>query len=232
MQDEIEVHRALHKVRTRFWRNSFYWSFLFLLLWSLYFYYEQGFYNFGSFAESFEQTAYVMIAVSFGLGTFAFYFNVLDNQLGYRKYFGLVGFWYLVLYFFILITTKPESYGFKQILGSFNPEFTLLVIPLLIMALMALISQGHMPARLGAHLWRNLLRAGYSIYAFLIPRAIIFDGDSWVAWQQGLSSCSLPPPSLLTTALAVVVILFRLSVFPVRVLRKFFLRPKAGIQSD
>lgn len=211
------------EISLKYWKNSFYWSVLFFLLWGGYFYFYFHTYTFGSFVGSLEAVAAVMIAISYALGTFTYYTDVLDRYLTYRKYFGLVGYCYLVLYFLLWVLAKPEDYLFAPLAGHPPLDFLLLVAVLLILSGLAVIGNDQQLIRKHPKLWRNLLRFGYVIYAFWIPRSYLLDRSSWLAWHSACTlewNWQLPPPSLVFTTLGLCVVLFRLSVLPVKVLKK------------
>ncbi|HLC44646.1 MAG: hypothetical protein A2722_02790 [Candidatus Doudnabacteria bacterium RIFCSPHIGHO2_01_FULL_50_11] len=220
------------EIKIKYWKNSFYWSLAFLSGWLVYYRLWAGELTFGHFVQALEATAAVMIALSYAFGTITFYTNFLDHELIYRKWFGLMGYCYLVLYFLILIIGQPWEYFYKPLSGEYSVSFLLLSSILLYLSFMALIGHDAIIRELGPKLWRSLLRLGYAIYIFWIPRAAILYGSSWLAWQYGTPLSTLPPPSLLFTALSCGVVLFRLSVIPIKLLRKFFSIPPTSLKKS
>jgi len=219
------------EIKIKFWKNTFYWSLGIFTAWSLYYYFWLDFYNFGVFIEVLQSTAHIMIAVSLLFGTFTFYTDFLDSKLGYRKYFGLTGYWYLVLHLGLLVLTNPQANLIEPLKGNVTQDQILGLIAFLILTFMASISHDSTMIRLGPKLWRNSLRMGFLIYLVLIPRAFLLESDLWFDWIAGMSFSVLVPPNLIATTIGSFVILFRLSVFPVRFLRKIFKihKPKAII---
>src|SRR5882724_11176954 len=96
------------EIEIKFWKISALWSFLALLISSGYFLLAYKTYTFGTFVASLEATAAIMIAIAYAFGTFTYYTDFLDRELAYRKYFGLVGYIYLLIYGFFWITS-PDT---------------------------------------------------------------------------------------------------------------------------
>ena len=212
------------ETKIRLWKNTFYWSLIILLFWVLYHWAWQGFFNFGSFTRSLAGASAVLIAVSFIFGTLTFYTDFLDSKLAYRKYFGLVGYWYAVLFVILLILSEPRKNFFEPLNGHFTSDQLLGLTAMLILTFMALISRDEVIAKIGPRRWRNSLRIGYLIYVVFIPRAVILEGGLWEEWAAGQASI-LPPPSLIASVLGILVILFRLSAYPAKILKRVFASP-------
>ena len=212
------------EIKIKHWKNAFYWSLLFLVLWGIYFYFWQGFFNFGSFVSILASTAAVMIAISFLFGTFTFYTDFLDRHLAYRKYFGLVGYWYLVLHFILVTILNPTKNIIEPLRGNLSRDQVLGLTALLVLTFMMAISHETAMVKIGPKLWRSCLRLGYLIYPLLILRAFGLEGHLWRQLFSG--ETLLPPPSLMASILALFVILFRLSVYPVKLIRKIFYTEK------
>ena len=210
------------EIKIKFWKNTFYWSLGIFSAWSLYYYFWLDFYNFGVFIEVLQSTAHIMIAISLLFGTFTFYTDFLDSKLGYRKYFGLTGYWYLVVHLVLLVLTDPQTNLFEPLRGNLTQDQILGGVAFLILTFMASISHDSTMIRLGPKLWRNSLRMGFLIYLVLIPRAFLLESNLWFDWYLGQGQSILMPPNLIATHVGIFVILFRLSVFPVRYLRKIF----------
>ena len=210
------------EIKIKHWKNAFCWSLLFLAFWGIYFYLWQGFFNFGSFVAVLASTAAIMIAISFLFGTVTFYTNFLDKYLSYRKYFGLVGYWYLVLHFVLTALLNPRENILEPLKGNISRDQILGFTALLILTFMMSISHEIAMVKIGPKLWRSCLRLGYLIYPPLILRAIGLESHLWRQWFAG--EVMFPPPSLIVSVLAIFVILFRLSVFPTRIFKKMFIK--------
>ena len=203
------------QIENRLWKVSFLWGALFFVIWAAYDFARTGTLTFGSLASDLEWTAAVLIGVSYAFGTFTFYTDFLDSKLTYRKYLGLMGYFVLLLYTVLLILGRSELFLQAPYDGFSALSFQLLCAVLLILCGMTLVGNNEKLSRSQPKLWRNLLRVGYMIYVFWVPRSILMDGSVWNVWGQGISGHILPPPSFLVTVLALLVIAFRLSVFPV-----------------
>ena len=198
-----------------------------MTLWSIYYYFWQGFYNFGSFINALAGISAVMIAISFAFGTFTFYTDFLDTKLAYRKYFGLVGYWYAMLHVSLLAALHPQENFVNPVLkGIITQDQQLGAIAMLILTFMTVISHEKVPVLISPKLWRNSLRLGYLIYIVFIPRAILLDGPLWSAWFEGVSESLLLPPSLIASILGILVIVFRLSAPPIKFFKKSLIRVK------
>jgi DMSO/TMAO reductase YedYZ heme-binding membrane subunit len=140
----------------------------------------------------------------------SYYFNFLDHELAYRKNLGLTGYFLALLYSFSLLFINPERYfsGFFENLISY--DFILGLGAMGILTLMAVVSNNFVMRKIGAHAWRVILRLGYVAYFLLILRAVVLEGDSWLFWFQSLDN--LPPPRLLISIFAVIVIALRVSM--------------------
>lgn len=207
------------EIQIKVYKNTFYWSIILFAFFTAYLLAWYGFYDMRTFLIDLEGTAELMIAVSFMFGTFTFYFDILDRYLFYRKYFGVAGFIYFTLFLLMLALLAPGEYLVGPLHLKFSFNFLLLFSTFSVLFLMFLISREYIIKEIGAKLWRNFLRTGYIIYAFLVPYNIINYQDQWLVWWQGRALNPIPPPSLTLVAVAFAVILFRLSVFPVRGLR-------------
>ena len=75
-----------------------------------------------------------------------------------------------------------------------------------ILTFTALISNNWGIKKLGRN-WRRLMRLGYLAYALLIARAIVIEWDLWSLWRE--TGKGIPPPRLLVSIFALLVILFR-----------------------
>lgn len=160
--------------------------------------------------EAFAGTAAILIGFSFALSGFCYYFDFLDQKLFYRKFLGLVGFWYACGYVASLIIRSPERYlwGLGQTVK--QPEAILGIAAMIIFAFMAAISNHQAMQRLGCGRWRQALRLGYLAYISLIVRALLIEGQDWVQWIS--HPRALPSPRLLVTIFAIFVLALRASM--------------------
>jgi len=221
MLEVQDTKTKLQLVKLTHWRNAFWWSTGFYIFWCLYFYFYREELVFSNFVFALCSTAMVMIAVSFMFGTFTFYTDFLDSKLSYRKYFGLIGYWYAVGYVLLLMLIDPQNFFFRPLTGDISRDQLLGLTAMLILTFMMSISYDAAMVKIGPKLWRSCLRLGYLVYPLFISRAYILDNQAWFAWLADPYG-SLPPPSLVASCIGVLVILFRLSVLPVKFTRKLF----------
>jgi DMSO/TMAO reductase YedYZ heme-binding membrane subunit len=158
-------------------------------------------------SENLAFTGGILIGLSFALSGITFFYNFLDSKLKYRKYIGLLGYYFAVAYTVTLILRFPDRYWFQLASSFFTFEVQLGIAAMAILTFMAVISQNWAALRLGRH-WRPLLRLGYLAYALLIIRAVIVEGAGWQLWAEKFET--VPPPRLLLTLYALLVIALRL----------------------
>lgn len=210
------------QIEERLYKVSFLWGALFFVLWVAYDLARTNTLTFGSLVAALEWAAAVLIGISYAFGTFTFYTDFLDARLTYRKYLGLMGYFFLLLYSVLLVLGRAELFLRAPYDGFSDLSFQMLCAMLVILCGMTLVGNYEKLSHSHPKLWCNLLRTGYAIYIFWIPRSILLEGGAWNAWNWGLGGQILPPPSLLVTFLAFSVMAFRLSVFPVKLWRHYF----------
>lgn len=210
------------QVEKKLWTTSLLWGVCFFAFWGFYDTLRLGAFTATNVIADLEWTAAVLIGISYAFGTFTFYTNFLDRELIYRKYFGLVGYVFLLVFTVALIYSHPQQFLLTPFAGFIALEFQYLVVILLVLSAMTIIGNNEELLHHQSKLWRNLLRAGYIIYAFWIPRSVLMDGHLWNLWGQGQSGYILPPASLVVTVSALLIVAFRLSVFPVLLWRRYF----------
>lgn len=166
--------------------------------------------SFLALTQAVAGTAGIMIGLSFALSGLNYFFNILKKRLAYRKYMGLVGFWSASLYSLSLLVLDPERYLFGFFFNILTPDFVLGLGAMMLLTFMAFISLDRFMLMIGRRRWRSLLRLGYLAYAMLVVRGIILEGDSWWLWLSSFQG--LPPPRLVVSVFAVVVLLLRISM--------------------
>ena len=172
-----------------------------------YIFIQKGYLNIFFLNEAIAGTASIMIGISFAFSGFGYYFDFLDTKIAYRKYFGLIGFWYAFLYTFILAVLNPQKYVYGLFIHFWSVDIILGCVALMIFTFMALISTRWAMRRMGVVYWRRGLRLGYFAYILLIIRAVIIEGDMWRDWFA--YPHSLPPVRLLGSIFAGGVLFFR-----------------------
>lgn len=152
----------------------------------------------------------LLLAMSFSLSSFAYYWNFLDDKVVYRKQLGLLGYFFALAYAAVAVVTNPQLYieSFPENLAT--PEVGLGVLAMAIFTLMALVSNQGAVHILGGKLWKDILGLGYIAYALLVIRAIFLDGLLWHDWF--LEAGASLTPRMTLTILGILVLCFRVSV--------------------
>jgi len=163
-----------------------------------------------TFSKSLAGTAAILIGASFALSGFCYYFDFLDSKIGYRKYLGLMGFWFAFAYSISLLIVNPNRYLFGFFDNFFSLDYMLGLIAMAVFAFMAVISNAVAMKRLGPQNWRRAMRLGYGAWLLLAIRAYFLEGDVWFDWLQSFDS--FPPSRLLLSIFVIAVLVFRLSV--------------------
>ncbi len=192
------------QIKRRLWRNSWLAA---VIVWIVSWLYQLAAgetVSWITLSKTLAGTAGVLIAASFALSGFSYYFDFLDTKLGYRKYLGLIGFYFAVLYSLFLIGLYPELYGWGLWSRLTEPEVLLGLAAMAILSLMAIISNQRLMVLLGPNLWRQILRFGYLAMIFLVTRAYLLEGDLWHTWLINMNG--LPPGRLVLSIICLAVI--------------------------
>ena len=154
-------------------------------------------------------TSGILLAMSFSLSSFGYYFNFLDSKLVYRKYFGLVGYFLALIYALLTAFLYPAIYAYSLPGSLLTIEVGFAVAAMGILTVMALVSNKKAITILGGRLWKNILGLGYIAYALLIIRGIFLDSALWADVLNGEIHFTV---RMFLTALGFAVLLFRVSV--------------------
>lgn len=188
----LHLHRHL-------WRNS--WlvgGVIFILSW-LYQLATGAAVNWYSLSKALAGTGAVLIAASFALSGFCYYFDFLDTKLGYRKYLGLIGFYFSLGYAVSLVILYPELYGWGLFSRLNQAEVILGLAAMVILTGMAIISNPKIMLKMGVSVWRHCLRLGYLAMLLLVIRAYLLESEWWWSWLQ--QPDGLPPGRLLLSVI-------------------------------
>src|SRR3989344_3124005 len=146
--------------------------------------------------------------IVFALSGFSYYFNFLDNKLGYRKYLGVVGFFYALAHALTLVVIYPDKYGWGLVSRLSETEVILGLVAMTIYLGMIVISNVKVINQaLGTKHWRQGLRFGYLAMILLAIRAYIMESDLWFTWLE--THQTLPPSSLVMSFISIWVIILR-----------------------
>ncbi len=176
----------------------------------VWFYY--GAISIASLSVALGATAAFMIGISYAMSGMGYYFDFLDAKVGYRKYFGLAGMLWAIMFCYSLMFVDPDHYfyGFFQNLGT--TEFILGLLAMAILVFMVIISTPQGIKKIGPANWRLGLRSGYLASAIFVVWATLVYGQTWNNWFDA-RPLSLPPLMMIATVFTVAVILFRGSIF-------------------
>ncbi|MBI4090485.1 MAG: hypothetical protein HY422_00505 [Candidatus Komeilibacteria bacterium] len=152
----------------------------------------------------------LLIGSSFALSGFCYYFDFLDTKIAYRKYLGLVGYYFALLYSVSLLAIDPDRYFYGFFENFLSADILLGLISMTFLTYMALISKVSIMKKMGPHRWRVALRLGYVAWVLLVVRAYILERYLWTAWLSTWNG--FPPPRLLLSLFVVAVIFFRISI--------------------
>ncbi|MBI4129961.1 hypothetical protein HY468_01445 [Candidatus Roizmanbacteria bacterium] len=192
----------------RFWTKSLGLSLGVFIFWLAYVFIQEGFtVTATSYSEVIAATGAVMIGLSFALSSLSYFFDFADRQLVYRKYFGLVGYFYALWYSVMLMFIFPQTYAFGLAENLFTPNVLLGLGAMAILTFMALISNGIAVKIIGPLWWRRCLRLGYLAYAMFVVRAIYIEWDIWTTWAAQLDN--VPPLRLIISIYATLIIAVR-----------------------
>lgn len=209
--DDIAPNHIFHpSFKGKMWLETSYIAFSLYVLFVVATYFLDGTWALLTFSKALGGTAAVCIAVSFALSGFCYYFDFLDQKLVYRKYFGLLGYWFALLYSLSLLLVNPERYFFGFLKNFFTADFILGLTAMAIFTFMAFISNAWAMKALGPQNWRRALRAGYFGWFLLVVRAYLLEKELWTHWIKNLDG--FPPPRLLLSLMAGGVIVLRLSI--------------------
>lgn len=195
----------------KLWKNSLWISFFTFLFFVGYVFILDGDLTLLSWSKVIAGTSGFLLAYSLSLSTIGYYFNFLDSKVIYRKYLGLMGYYFALFYSAMLLFVNPDRYfyGFFEHLGS--GDFVFGLSAMAILTVMALISNNKALKFLGPVRWRAILRLGYLAFFLLVVRGIILEGDLWQAWLT--SGSGLPPVRFLLSVVALFVIFSHYSIY-------------------
>lgn len=200
---------ASSPVQTHFWQETIILSIALVVLWSVILW-PLGIQGVTFWASVLAGTSGILLAMSFSLSSFSYYFDFLDRQVVYRKYLGLLGYFYAVAYTGVIVAADPEKFFSHFPANLLSVEIGLGVLAMAIFTLMALISNAKAVQLLGGKVWKGILGWGYIAYALLVIRGIFLDAHLWQAWGSGSGTVFTVRMGL--TILGIAVLLFRVSV--------------------
>lgn len=154
-------------------------------------------------------TAGYLIGSSLGLGPANRYLKLPTRYLTYRKSLGIVGTLLALLFAVLQLRLQAQYYLHDFPFGLLTPPSLLGIFSLSVFAGMTLLSNRRAMSLLGGRRWKSAMRWGYAAYLGLVLRAVLIEGDDWLAWAA--DAAGLPPPRLLLSIFALLVVLSGLS---------------------
>lgn len=191
----------------KMWRNSIFWGIVLYLLVVTYVWRYTDTFSLEVLSNAAAGTGGILIGTSFALSGLSYFFNIFDSKLQYRKYLGLLGYYFALAYAISLLFRFPDRYITHFSATIFETQALLGITAMIILTCMMCISHQYWMKLLGKH-WRPLLRVGYLAYGLLVVRAALLEHAMWRAWL--LEPDGLPPMRLLLSTFAVCVIALRL----------------------
>ena len=154
----------------------------------------------------------ILSDLSFILSGLSYFWRIGIRKLGHRKQYGVVGF-VLVLIHAILSLQLYAGGIFSLSLYKTAPlTFISSLIALAIFTMMVGVSNWGMPARLGAVLWRRLLRIGYIGIILFTIHLTLLRYAAWIEWLKTFNPF-LPPQSLFLFLFSVTTVGLRIALY-------------------
>lgn len=206
-----QAKKTLMYKEYQLWRNSFIFSiFLFIIL-SFYTYLNWNNYNLFIANKTFADTAMFLIGISFMFSGLGHFFNY-NKYFVYRKYIGIMGFFYAFMHGIISLFLLPKIFPFPTYYLRSNNiiPFLFAFFSLVILLMMAIISNKYFIKKLGGQTWRILLRTGYIAFVFAIIHFGLKKYNSWFAWLSNMNR--LPPLNFIVVFFGIFVIGLRIAL--------------------
>ncbi len=154
--------------------------------------------------------ASLLLATALSMGSINYFFGWPPMQWGFQKQFGVLAFWFALIYSLTLPLLYPHRYGYGLADHFFSIDVLTGIAAMSIFGAMVFINS----AWLAPHFKREtiffVLGLGYVGYALLVIRAIFLEYDLWVQWF--LSMDHFPPGRLILSIIALIVLLLRVVV--------------------
>jgi len=150
-----------------------------------------------------------MLGISFGISSAVRYLHAPGTLFVYRREIGLIGYLYSLVYTFAILGRSPEQYFTDFPQKMLDLPTMLGIFAMTILTMMFLVSNRFASSRLGFDRRKRILRLGYAAYVALVVRAMVIEGDTWLAWLA--DPAGLPPPRFVLSIFAAVVIVAGLS---------------------
>jgi DMSO/TMAO reductase YedYZ heme-binding membrane subunit len=207
----------------KLWLNTFSFGGLVFLFVCYYYFFQGDNFSLQLINKATASTAIILMGLSFALSGLGYYWDFADRKLPYRKYLGLVGYFFVLwhglnsLYYYFLANTGLEKFILHKDWIFFNftinnrIPFILGAASLVIFTLMALISNNYATKKLGGVRWRKLLRVGYIALLFAFVHFTVKNLEIWINWFKDGAN-TLPQMSSLLALYIVFILLLRIAL--------------------
>ncbi len=195
-----------------FWRNSFIFGVVIYVLLGIYMVMFFGRFSLSIANKLSANTAMVLIGLSFALSGIGYFFH-FNKYFRYRKYIGVIGFYYILTHGLISLFFLPKIFPFPAYYLNERNLFPFIyaLFSLLILLMMAIISNKRFSEKIEGKIWRRLLRTGYVAYVLGMMHFGLKKYNSWLSWFRDMNT--LPPLNMLIFFFAILVIGLRLALF-------------------
>lgn len=155
-------------------------------------------------------TSSFMYAIAFSSGSISYYFGWPNMRHGYQKQIGVTAFWFSLAYCITLLMLYPEIYYYGFIENFWTWDIILGLSAMVIFGAMTFINSKLIAPFFSWDTIKFVLGLGFVGYALLVIRAIFIEFDWWVYYLTTFEGDI--PGRLVLSAVAVVVLLMRISV--------------------
>lgn len=162
--------------------------------------------------KSLADASIILIALSMWMSSLSYFFNFADKKLIYRKYLGLVGFAFGILHitqvlpaFTSLFTAQAWQHGIPW-------AFLTGLFAIILLTIMALVSNRFSMTKLGIQTWRTILRMGYLVLILIWLHILLLKSPRWITWING-GMKTLPSTSFLIAIFITVVVSMRITMW-------------------
>lgn len=205
------------------WLNSVSFGGLVFLFVCYYYYFEGDNFSLWFINKATASTSIILMGLSFALSGLGYYWDFLDKKVQYRKYLGLVGYffvaWHGIYSLYVFISSDPDlkSLGLLNKLITFgagvpsNLSLLMGIASIIIFTLMTVISNNYATKKIGGVLWRKLLRVGYLGLVLALIHFAIRNVDVWIDWVKSGAN-SLPQLSGLLAIYIIAIIILRIAL--------------------
>jgi len=148
-----------------------------------------------------------------GIRSFAYYVRGLNSFIIYRKYLGLIGFYFVLIHGAIILLMQnryPFPIYFLQ--SETIVPFIFALASTFTFVIVAVASHNYIRSKLNVFTWRKVMRLGHIALIIGLLHFAIKSSILWTDWFKALFPI-YPPPSLIAFIIGMVTIIIRVSLF-------------------